>query len=172
MGPSTPRLCSAPRTNVVLPAPSSPDTSTTSPGRSSAASRAPARSVSSGPEVSSVRLTEAQAQGSAGAEQQDAGQPGHPGVAAGVGQGGAGGGRGTGRRRRGGGRCGGGGRRSGGGLRGGGRARARRRGRGGLVGPERVRVLVVAGALGERLAGHGEDERDGRGRKSVTETHR
>src|SRR3954454_15213804 len=172
MGPSTPRLCSAPRTNVVLPAPSSPDTSTTSPGLSSAASRAPARSVSSGPEVSSVRLTEAQAQGGAGAEQQDAGQPGHPGVAPGVGQLGPRSRRGTGRGgrrgRSGGGRVGG--LRSGG-LRSGGRTRPRRRGRGGLIGPERIRVLVVAGALGERLAGHGEGERGGRGRKSVAETH-
>src|SRR3954454_19301259 len=172
MGPSTPRLCSAPRTNVVLPAPSSPDTSTTSPGLSSAASRAPARSVSSGPEVSSVRLTEAQAQGGAGAEQQDAGQPGHPGVAPGVGQLGPRSRRGTGRGgrrgRSGGGRVGGW---RGGRLRGGGRARPRRRSRGGLIGPERIRVLVVAGALGERLAGHGEGERGGRGRKSVAETH-
>src|SRR3954449_9399654 len=145
MGPSTPRLCSAPRTNVVLPAPSSPDTSTTSPGLSSAASRAPARSVSSGPEVSSVRLTEAQAQGGAGAEQQDAGQPGHPGVAPGVGQLGPRSRRGTGRGGGGGGRGGGGGGGRGGGLRsgglrGGGRARPRRRGRGGLIGPERIRV--------------------------------
>src|SRR4051794_14679844 len=143
MGPSTPRLCSAPRTNVVLPAPSSPDTSTTSPGLSSAASRAPARSVSSGPEVSSVRLTEAQAQGGAGAEQQDAGQPGDPGVAPGVGQLGARGRRGSGRGGGGGGRGGGSGGRPGGWrggrLRGGGRARPRRRGRGGLIGPERIR---------------------------------
>src|SRR3954452_14058608 len=43
----TPRARAAPRTNVVLPAPSSPLTSTTSPGSSSAASRAPAASVSS-----------------------------------------------------------------------------------------------------------------------------
>src|SRR4051812_29718430 len=128
MGPSTPRLWSAPRTNVVLPAPSSPDTSTTSPGRSSAASRAPARSVSSGPEVSSVRLTEAQAQGGAGAEQQDAGQPGHPGVDAGVGQYGPRSRRGTGR----GGRRG----RSGGG-RGGGLRRGGARGGGAPAAPRR-----------------------------------
>src|SRR3954463_2457028 len=166
MGPSTPRLCSAPRTNVVLPAPSSPDTSTTSPGLSSPASRAPARSVSSGPEVSSVRLTEAQAQGGAGAQQQDAGQPGHPGVDPGVGQRGPRGGGGSGRggrglrarrgRRRGRGRRGRCGGRGGGGPRG--------RGRGGLVAGERVGGLVVAGALGpggrrgegEAGAGHGE----------------
>ena len=38
IGPSTPRLRSAPRTNVVFPAPRSPDTSTTSPGASVLAS--------------------------------------------------------------------------------------------------------------------------------------
>ena len=38
IGPFTPRLRSAPRTNVVFPAPNSPETSTTSPGRSVAAS--------------------------------------------------------------------------------------------------------------------------------------
>ena len=38
IGPSTPRLRSAPRTNVVFPAPRSPDTSTTSPGASALAS--------------------------------------------------------------------------------------------------------------------------------------
>ena len=43
-GPPTPRLRSAPRTNVVLPAPSSPETSTTSPGASARRERArPAR---------------------------------------------------------------------------------------------------------------------------------
>src|SRR5206468_316478 len=47
-GPVTPRARHAPRTNVVFPDPSSPETVTTSPGRSSRASRAPAFSVSSG----------------------------------------------------------------------------------------------------------------------------
>src|SRR3954463_11224050 len=137
IGPATPRLCSAPRTNVLLPAPSSPDTSTTSPGRNPAASRAPAASVASGPAVRSVRLTEPHAQRDAGAQQQRAAQPGDPGVDARVGQRGAG--RRGGRRRRGGrGRRGGGRRGSGsGGGRGGGRGgggprRGRRRG---LVGP-------------------------------------
>src|SRR3954469_15818339 len=43
----TPSARQAPRTNVVLPAPSSPETSTTSPACRSAASRAPAASVCS-----------------------------------------------------------------------------------------------------------------------------
>src|SRR3954451_12328001 len=47
-GPSTPRARAAPRTNVVFPAPSSPETATTSPGRSRAASRAASASVSAG----------------------------------------------------------------------------------------------------------------------------
>jgi hypothetical protein len=38
IGPLAPSARSAPRTNVVLPAPSSPETSTTSPGRSALAS--------------------------------------------------------------------------------------------------------------------------------------
>ena len=45
-GPSRPSARQAPRTNVVLPLPSSPLTSTTSPGRSRRASSAPAASVS------------------------------------------------------------------------------------------------------------------------------
>ena len=49
-GPWTPSARQAPRTNVVLPEPSSPETVTTSPGRSSAASSAAMRSVSSGEE--------------------------------------------------------------------------------------------------------------------------
>ena len=51
-GPRTPSARQAPRTNVVLPLPSSPLTSTTSPGRSRAASSAPAASVSA-----ALRLT-------------------------------------------------------------------------------------------------------------------
>src|SRR6185503_11522215 len=45
-GPATPSARHAPRTNVVLPLPSSPLTSTRSPGRSDFASSAPSRSVS------------------------------------------------------------------------------------------------------------------------------
>src|SRR3954452_4868949 len=60
----TPSARSAPRTHVVLPAPSSPDTSTTSPSRSSAATAAPTRSVSSA-DVVSVSM-EAQPQHHAG----------------------------------------------------------------------------------------------------------
>src|SRR3954467_6047330 len=44
-GPSKPSARAAPRTNVVLPAPISPSSRTTSPGRSVAASAAPAASV-------------------------------------------------------------------------------------------------------------------------------
>src|SRR5581483_7302864 len=51
-GTVTPSSLHAPRTSVVFPAPSSPATSTTSPGRSVAASRAPIASVSAGPAVS------------------------------------------------------------------------------------------------------------------------
>src|SRR5918994_1268482 len=72
----TPSARSAPRTNVVLPAPRSPETSTTSPGRSAEASCAPARSVAAGPPVSLSVLTQAQAQDDAagqhdGADGQD-----------------------------------------------------------------------------------------------------
>ena len=48
-GSPTPSARAAPRTSVVLPAPSSPRTSTTSPRRSAAASSAPSASVSAGP---------------------------------------------------------------------------------------------------------------------------
>ena len=47
-GSVTPSARHAPRTNVVLPQPSSPETVTTSPGRSSRASAAATASVSSG----------------------------------------------------------------------------------------------------------------------------
>src|SRR3954453_11371561 len=47
----TPSARHAPRISVVLPAPSSPLTSTTSPGRSSGATRAPTSSVSAALEV-------------------------------------------------------------------------------------------------------------------------
>src|SRR6266540_897814 len=63
-GSSTPSARAAPRTNVVLPAPSSPETVITSPDTSSAASAAAMRSVSSGEADSSsitkVRLEEAE----------------------------------------------------------------------------------------------------------------
>src|SRR6476469_1245411 len=52
----TPSARQAPRTNVVLPAPSSPLTSTTSPARSPAASRAPAASVCSGELLEEAQL--------------------------------------------------------------------------------------------------------------------
>src|SRR5438445_11095634 len=52
-GRSTPSARHAPRTKVVLPAPSSPETVTTSPGRRSAASPAANASVSSGEDDSS-----------------------------------------------------------------------------------------------------------------------
>ena len=48
IGPSTPSARSAPRTKVVLPAPSSPETSTTSPGRSVAGELRAGVSVRSG----------------------------------------------------------------------------------------------------------------------------
>src|SRR6185436_15400881 len=86
MGPVTPKLRSAPRTNVVFPAPSSPETSTTSPGRRRAASAAPAASVPSGPDVTSAWLTEAGAEREAGAQQQRSADGGEPVVGPGIGQ--------------------------------------------------------------------------------------
>src|SRR4029453_10381092 len=62
----------APRTNVVLPEPRSPETVTTSPGSSSEASSAAIRSVSSGEDDScsmSLSLEEAQLDGGLGGEQ-------------------------------------------------------------------------------------------------------
>src|SRR6476661_783577 len=62
-GPVTPRARAAPRTNVVLPAPSSPATPTTSPTARSAASRAARAPVSSGEAVTTStpgRLEEAE----------------------------------------------------------------------------------------------------------------
>src|SRR3954462_1629437 len=182
-GPSKPSACRAPRTTVLLPAPSSPETRTTSPGCRRAASSAPARSGSPGAAVSSVRLTEAQPQRQAGAEQERAPEARQPGVGARVGKRGrrrAGGRlRARGRGGRGGGRLRGGGRRGGRRLRGGGRRGGRRRrarARGGrgrrLVGAERLRVLVAAGALGVRCRGRGEREDDGGRGGSVPETHR
>ena len=84
-GPSTPRLRSAPRTNVVLPAPSSPETSTTSPGRSARrelragalGGLGSARSAQSG---SRRRARSVEA----GAEQEHAAERERPGVDAGV----------------------------------------------------------------------------------------
>src|SRR4030088_565985 len=54
-GSATPSALAAPRTRVVLPAPSSPRTSTTSPPASVEASSAPSDSVSADPEVSTLR---------------------------------------------------------------------------------------------------------------------
>src|SRR3954469_364417 len=85
-GPSTPSARSAPRTNVVFPAPSSPEISTTSPGARVAASRAPARSVSSGAAVSSVGAGNSNAEREAGAEQERAAERHRPRVDARVGQ--------------------------------------------------------------------------------------
>src|SRR3954469_4794755 len=53
-GTRTPSARHAPRTNVVLPAPSSPDTSTTSPGSSVAARSAASASVSCAEAVSAL----------------------------------------------------------------------------------------------------------------------
>src|SRR5215470_19214280 len=70
--PSTPSARHAPRTNVVLPEPRSPETVTTSPGSSSEASLAAMRSVSSGEDDSSsmfLSLEEAELDGGLGGEQ-------------------------------------------------------------------------------------------------------
>src|SRR3954466_5099461 len=68
-GSSTPSARAAPRTNVVLPAPRSPATSTTSPGRRSTASAAPSASVCSA-EVVLLRLApQARAQADAGEQE-------------------------------------------------------------------------------------------------------
>src|SRR4051812_24234588 len=150
MGPVTPRLRSAPRTNVVLPAPSSPETSTTSPGFRRAASSAPAASVASGPLVS----TKPGAKRQAGAQQQRSAGGGQPVLKTRVRQArargrGRRGGAGLTRSRRGRGLGGRGSRR----CRGGGGARGRGRRRLFLVGPRGIRVLVVAGALCEGVGG-------------------
>ena len=55
----TPSAEQAPRTNVVFPVPSSPDTVTTSPGASRARGRAASASVSSGDVVSVSATSEA-----------------------------------------------------------------------------------------------------------------
>src|SRR5436309_15039577 len=54
-GSSTPRARAAPWTNVVFPAPRSPVSETTSPGRSSAATAPPTARVSSGDALTSSR---------------------------------------------------------------------------------------------------------------------
>src|SRR5258707_13634857 len=80
-GPWTPSARQAPRTNVVLPAPSSPATRTTSPGRSVAARAAARPSVSCGPDVSATAapsapaMGQAQAQGDARQEQDEPAAP-------------------------------------------------------------------------------------------------
>ena len=51
-----PSARAAPRTKVVFPVPSSPETATTSPGSSSRATAAPMRSVSSGEDDSSSTM--------------------------------------------------------------------------------------------------------------------
>src|SRR3954447_20372623 len=66
-GSATPSALAAPRTKVVFPAPSSPETSTTSPAERRSASFAPAASVSAGPEDrSGKRPTHAAPQADAG----------------------------------------------------------------------------------------------------------
>ncbi len=60
-GTVTPSARAAPRTNVVFPDPSSPATVTRSPGRSSAATAAATRSVSSGEKVSTSTTDMAEA---------------------------------------------------------------------------------------------------------------
>src|SRR3954469_13455804 len=67
-GTSTPSARAAPRTKVVLPAPSSPDTRTTSPGRRLAASRAARASVSAADPVSVAAM------GGAAAPQRQSGE--------------------------------------------------------------------------------------------------
>src|SRR5690349_23198872 len=54
-GSRTPSARAAPRTNVVFPVPSSPETVTTSPARNRAASRAASASVSSGDPVTTSK---------------------------------------------------------------------------------------------------------------------
>src|ERR671935_2991959 len=54
-GPSTPSALAAPCTKVVFPAPRSPVSETTSPGRSTDAMASPAALVSSGDDVESSR---------------------------------------------------------------------------------------------------------------------
>src|SRR5207342_147560 len=56
-GAVTPSARHAPRTKVVLPEPSSPETETTSPGRRRTATRAPTASVSSAEPVATATCT-------------------------------------------------------------------------------------------------------------------
>src|SRR5215208_6261121 len=75
-GTRTPSARHAPRTNVVLPAPSSPETSTTSPGCSAAASSAARASVSAAAAVSVSTLAAGMRpapQREAGEQERDAG---------------------------------------------------------------------------------------------------
>src|SRR6476469_10279923 len=73
-GPATPSARSAPRTNVVFPAPRSPETSTTSPGRSDAARDAARASVSAGEAVSVAAIGGATAQRQPEGDERHAGQ--------------------------------------------------------------------------------------------------
>src|SRR3954469_21780463 len=70
-GPETPSAWQAPRTNVVLPAPISPRTSTMSPGASRAARSAAAASVPAGLEL---LIGRAHAQAGPGQHQREAGE--------------------------------------------------------------------------------------------------
>src|SRR4051812_12749368 len=174
-GTSTPSARHAPRTNVVLPAPRSPETRTTSPGSSVAARSAASASVSGAEAVSALAAGMRPApEGEAAEQEHEADRGDREGVEAGARQGlrrgalAGGGGRGRRGLRRRGGRGRGRGRRRllllGRRLLGGGRRRLRLRLRGGR-GAERVLVLRVAraapaAALGER--GRRREERQNR----------
>src|SRR5215211_4902736 len=73
-GTPTPRARAAPRTKVVLPAPSSPDTRTTSPGTRRSARRAASASVSAGEAVSASAMAGPAAQDEPGGDERDPGQ--------------------------------------------------------------------------------------------------
>src|ERR687891_2912682 len=73
-GPWTPRARAAPRTKVVLPAPSSPETRTTSPGCRRRASCAASASVSAGDAVSVAAMAGAAPQHEPGRDERDPGQ--------------------------------------------------------------------------------------------------
>src|SRR4051794_12175830 len=80
-GPDTPSAWQAPRTNVVLPAPISPRTSTRSPGASLAARSAAAASVPAGLEL---LIGRAHAQAGTGENERQPGEEHQARVAAGV----------------------------------------------------------------------------------------
>src|SRR5215212_3778821 len=71
-GTATPRARAAPRTKVVLPAPSSPETRTTSPGSRRCARSAASASVSAGEAVSVAAMAGAAAQDEPGGDEREA----------------------------------------------------------------------------------------------------